>query len=168
MWCGLFATGLGLVVVSKVHFIGWGTGLPALEFKALSGHAMLTTSIYPVLAFLLLQRCSPGMRTSGAMAGILFGALMGTCLVAFEFHTLSETVGGFAIGAAVCLGFVRGARGVPTLHANRWQLPCALLVFAALWGAEPASVEYWMTDVALHLSGRGQPFSFAVPEVAHR
>src|SRR5436309_8127839 len=66
-WCLLFTLGISLVVISKIAFLGWGCGIRALDFKALSGHATSATAVIPVTLYLLLQRAQPMMRTFGVL-----------------------------------------------------------------------------------------------------
>ena len=40
---------VGITVVSKCLFFGWGIGIAALDFTGVSGHTLLATSILPVL-----------------------------------------------------------------------------------------------------------------------
>lgn len=51
-WCGMFAAGLAVVALSKIAFLGWQTGIPLIEFQALSGHAFRAAAVIPVF-FLL-------------------------------------------------------------------------------------------------------------------
>jgi hypothetical protein len=55
-WLLLFGAALGLVGITKIAFLGWGTGLQALDFKAISGHATCVTALYPFLAYIVLYR----------------------------------------------------------------------------------------------------------------
>ena len=64
-WSLLFGAALGMVAVSKVIFLGWGGGWQALGYKALSGHATGATALFPILFYLLLQRCSLWWRAAG-------------------------------------------------------------------------------------------------------
>ncbi|MFC6518687.1 hypothetical protein ACFQAT_01865 [Undibacterium arcticum] len=48
-WCLLFAAGMGLVVATKIAFIGWGIGIRSLDFTGFSGHSMRATAVIPVL-----------------------------------------------------------------------------------------------------------------------
>jgi len=159
LWSLLFTVGLGLVAASKTYFIGWGTGFRSLDFKALSGHAMLTTAVFPVMIYLLLQRFAPVVLTCGTLFGLLFVGLVGICLVVLDFHSIAEVVGGCAIGGVVSLSFIRIYGTLPTLRLNRLQLPCSLLVFMVVSYAKPAAMEHWTTGVALRLSGHDRPYS---------
>lgn len=152
-WCLLFTTGLSLVVASKIVFSGWGIGIPSINFKALSGHAMLTTAIFPVVFYLILQRSRRILRISGVLLGIVFGMLMCIVLVMGNYHSISEVVAGFVIGAIVSLSFIWLSDNLPTISLNAWLIPFSLLASFAVWYVIPPSMGYWIENVARYLSG---------------
>lgn len=159
-WCLLFTVGVALVVASKITFIGWGSGIPSLDFKALSGHAMLTTAVIPVMFFLLLQWATPVVRTAGVLLGIVFSVLMCILLVMGNYHSISETVAGFIIGAIVSFSFIWRSDNLSTVRLNRWLIPFGALAFLAGWFIHPSSIEHWMTSIALYFSGHVEPYSW--------
>ena len=159
-WCLLFSIGLGLVVASKIAFIGWGTGVRGIDFKAVSGHAMSTTAVLPVIFYLLLRSSAPDARAFGVLLGVVFGALMGILLIVINEHSASEAVAGCVIGAIVSLSFVRISEGLPSPSQRGWRIVLSVLVIVAVWYAQPVSVDYWMTRVALHLSGHDRAYSW--------
>lgn len=152
-WCLLFTIGLSLVVASKIAFIGWGIGIPSIDFKALSGHAMLTTAISPVVIYLILQRSRRILRTAGILMGIVFGLLMCVLLVMGNYHSISETVAGFAIGAIVSLSFIFHSDNLPTISPNVWLALFSLLGALAVWYVAPTSMGYLIENAARYLSG---------------
>lgn len=159
-WSVLFALGMGLVGVSKIAFMGWGSGLPALDFKALSGHATGVTAVLPLLFFLLLKRRGARLRAAGVATGLVLGVLMAVLLVAFGQHTPVEAMAGWSIGATVSVSAIRLAGELPPAPPSR-ALPCVGLVFlgsALLIQSLP--VGYWMIRVALALSGNVRPFAW--------
>ena len=48
-WSVLFGAGLGVVVATKMAFIGWGIGIRSLDFTGFSGHTMRSAAVMPVL-----------------------------------------------------------------------------------------------------------------------
>lgn len=162
-WCVLFGAGLALVVASKIAFLAWGTGLQAPGFKAVSGHAMQTTAVLPVLFYLLLQYRAPIRRAAAVLLGLACGTAMGAFLVAFGFHTVLEALAGCVIGGAVSLAFVAlsGPRTLPLPGQHPWLLPGGMLAYVLVWHAQPASLEPRMRDIARHLSGQPVIYSLA-------
>lgn len=154
----LFALALGIVGVGKVAFLGWGTGIPVLDFKAPSGHAAGVSALFPALLYLLLRQGPAQWRVGAAVAGIALGALVAGLLVRAGEHTPAEAWAGWAVGCAASLLTIRlaGARPAPRPFAG---LACGLIVFCGVaWAMQRAQVGYWMIKVALALSGNERPF----------
>jgi hypothetical protein len=157
-WLLLFAAALAVVGISKVAFLGWGTGIPALRFQAFSGHAAGASVVFPVLLYLLLQRFPAPSALAGAAAGLALSAALAAVLVATGEHTAAEACAGWTIGAAASAAMLRIARTVrtPPLAAG---LALSMLAFGATaWAMQQAQVGYWMIKVALALSGNRYPF----------
>lgn len=160
-WCVIFAAGLGLVASSKIAFLGWGGGIPLLEFQALSGHAFRSSAVIPVSFFLLLRGASSSVRTGGVLLGMGVSIALGVLLVHFRFHTLSEVVPSLILGAFVSLCFVHIAATLPTPRWNRWALPFSIIVLMGIYMLKPSSINHRLVDIALYLSGRDQPYGWA-------
>jgi hypothetical protein len=162
-WSLLFALAIGLVGATKIAFLGWGGGLPALGFRAFSGHTTGVTAVFPTLFYLMLQQSPAQARQAGVAAGLLLGAAMAVLLVALGEHTLSEALGGWAMGALVSLGGIRMA-GRPLAPARPMPaLACFCAAFlSAAWIMKSAPVGYWMIKAALLLSGNRRPFSWDI------
>ncbi|KQQ89167.1 hypothetical protein [Massilia sp. Leaf139] len=157
-WVLLFAGALAIVGASKVAFLGWGTGIPALRFQAFSGHAAGATTVFPVLLYLLLQRCPPPLPLAGAAAGLALGAVLAVVLVVTGEHTAAEAWAGWLVGATASGAMIRiaGRARQPALPIG---LAASLAAFiATAWAMQQAQVGYWMIKVALALSGNRAPF----------
>jgi hypothetical protein len=162
-WCLIFSAGLGLVALSKIGFLGWGLELPALGFKALSGHAWRATAVIPVLFFVVLQAAPVRWRMAGVALGILLSMGIGVLLVMFRFHTVSEVVASSILGVAAGLVFMRLAATLPAPRASTWAAPASLFAFVVICGLKPSVVSHRLVDVALFLSGRDQPYRWTRP-----
>lgn len=158
-WCLLFAAGLGLVAASKIAFLGWGLGIPSLDFKTLSGHAMLTTAVIPVIFFLLLQWASPVVWSGGIGLSIILSAILTICLIAFNFHSASEAIAGCTLGGIVSLGFIKMSGTLSTVRLNRRLILFSILAFLAVQYAKPPSIEYWIERAALYISGHDKLYN---------
>ena len=157
-WSFLFAIGVGVVGATKIAFLGWGTGLPALNFKSVSGHATGVTAVFPTLFYLLLHSRGANWRTAGAAAGLGLGAAVAVLLVVSDEHAVAEAVAGWGMGALVSLGSIRlsGELSSPRLLQGS---ACGVLVFlAGSWAMQSTHVGYWMIKAALALSGNDRPF----------
>ena len=166
-WCLAFAAAAGLTLASKLAFIGWGIGVPALDFTGFSGHSMMAASVLPVL----LHRLAPGRRPRlgwiAATLGASLALLVGYSRLPLGAHSLSEVVGGLALGFAVSGGYLlatapRRRQRRPLRGRRSPRAPLLLLIGALLLGV-PASgahapTEQWIEQIALYLSGRARPF----------
>jgi hypothetical protein len=157
----MFAAGLSLVAMSKIAFLGWETAIPALQFKALSGHALCSTAVIPVLFFVLLQGASISWRTAGVALGILVSIGLGVLLVHFRFHSASEVIASFVLGTSISLGYIRLARTLPAPRINQWTAPLSVMVFIFIFTLKPSVISYRLRDVAVHLSGRDRPYEWS-------
>lgn len=158
-WSLLLAGALGLVGATKIAFLGWGGGVPALGFKAISGHATGATAVFPLLFFLLLQRHGAELRTAGVAAGLGLGALVAVLLVVAGEHSAIETLIGWTMGAAASLAGVHLAEGVAAPRALPGAAAVLLAFGAVAWLMKSAPVSYWMGRTALLLSGHLRPHS---------
>jgi membrane-associated phospholipid phosphatase len=156
-WCLLFGTMILVVVASQVAFIGWGVGIQAFNFTGFSGHSARAAAVYPVAAFLLLERRPAWLRLLGAAGGVLVAAAVAVARVKVGAHSVSEAVLGFGVGLAAALPFILRA------YANRRGAPKPLLIALGLAmlllpRAEPDIAHQWLTGLALTLAGHDRPF----------
>lgn len=156
-WSLLFALGIGLVGASKIAFMAWGISLPALEFRAVSGHATGVTSVFPTMFYLLLRCRSARVRTAGVAAGLVLGALMGVLLVAEDEHSASEAIAGWALGASVSLGGIWLAGGPPRQRPAHALLCSALVFMMAASMMRHIPVNYLMFRTAKLISWNAAP-----------
>lgn len=160
-WCLIFVIGLGLVALSKIVYLGWGSEINAVGFQALSGHAWRATAVLPVLFFVTSPSASGSWRTWGLVLGIALSIGLGTLLVLLGFHTAAEVVVSFILGICAVFLFVRAALRAPAPKSGPWVVPASIAVFVVLFSLKPASVSYRLVDVALFLSGRDEAFRWS-------
>jgi hypothetical protein len=154
-WAGALSAAVLLTTVTKLAFIGWGIGWPALDFTGISGHAMFAAATYP----LLLGTLAPARwRWPALAAGGLLAAVLGVSRVVVDAHSVSESVAGVLVGgAASALALWRA--GLPQV-----RLPIWAPVAAALWLAftpaiaPPSNTHAMVTRLALTLSGHERPY----------
>lgn len=163
----LFCLGLAilLTLASKLAFIGWGLGLPAFNFSGVSGHAMMSAALYPVLLATLVPSRSVAGRWLAFGAGITLALLVGVSRVYVGAHSWSEVVAGLAIGGAVTALVLIGPglpRGLPRMSLTTTAaLPLAFAVWFTLMPAfSPAFNSHSVvTQWSLRLSGRTAPYT---------
>ena len=157
-WCLLFSLGLTLVLVTKIAFVGWGIGIPALDFTGLSGHAMRACAVMPVLASLIVHGRSPGLRTAVLTAGYALALMISVSRVMVHAHSMSETIGGCLLGLLVSAIFVRLSRSDHGRSLPRWLLALGLLALLPTSQARPAPTARWIQEIALYLAGHERAY----------
>jgi len=157
-WMLVFGLVLALVAATKVAFMGWATGLPALGYKAVSGHAAGFTAAFPTLFWLLAQRCAPRLRATAAAVALGLGVAVAVALVHAGEHTPAEAIAGWVIGMAAFFCTISLAGNVPAPPPGRAFASAALAFGATAWALHSVSVGYWMIRLALALSGNPYPY----------
>ena len=157
-WAALFASGLVLVVATKIAFVGWGIGIRSLDFTGFSGHSMRAAAVSPVMAYLIVQHSSPLMRGLGVAAGLMLGALIGVSRLALHMHSVSEVVMGYMLGAIMSLGFIWLLSRRSKVALGRPLLAFCLVTLLLLPHTEPVSSQRMIVNLALYLSGHDRPF----------
>jgi membrane-associated phospholipid phosphatase len=162
VWLTAFGTGVVLVALTKIAFMGWGVGSAQLDFTGISGHTMMATSVTLTAAYLLsrgLPRRHRRVLTAIGLTGTLGIALS---RLALEAHSVSEVCAGLAIGALVTAGFVRGTRQLaPPQLAPDLMAAVLAIVCVAMHGHE-AGTQGMIARLALYLSGHGEIYTRAI------
>jgi membrane-associated phospholipid phosphatase len=156
-WSIVFGVALALVAATKVAFIGWATGLPALGYKAVSGHATGFTAAFPTLCWLLCRRCAPSVRAGAAVLALGLGVAVAAALVRAGEHTPAEAIAGWCIGMAAFLCAIHLAGNVPAPSPGKAFAAAAFAFGATAWALHSVSVGYLMIRLALALSGNSHP-----------
>jgi hypothetical protein len=159
-WLFLLCTCIGCVAGSKIAYLGWGYGVSAINFKALSGHAAFSAAIIPVSIFVLLQSASPTIRNYVLIGGFATAALLGVFLVLLNEHTVSEVIAGFLIGICVSMFFILHFHISPSTEMRPWIFPITLIVLLSLWYWLAPPVEFWMMRTAIRLSGHTMSYAW--------
>ncbi|SAL33983.1 PA-phosphatase like phosphoesterase [Caballeronia sordidicola] len=139
-WALALALGMALVGVTKILYAGWDVSFPAADFRVISGHAMLSTSVWTVTFALLLRswRLPPAL---GIVAGLLLGVFTGLARVHDQSHSLSEVVIGWALGAVVAAVVLRSAWRVQTQRFSPVGATAILLFVSVLTYGHTAPFE---------------------------
>ncbi|MDT7833895.1 phosphatase PAP2 family protein [Aquabacterium sp. OR-4] len=163
-WLAATVLAAAITTVSKVAFIGYGWGLPALDFTGFSGHAMFAAAVWPPLLRLAAAAWWPARPGVGWLAGYALAVLVAVSRVQVGAHSWSEVLAGLALGAAAS-GVVLARGHWPRLALTRLA-PLALGAVLALGVARaPASRTHdWVTRLALASSGRTEPFQRWAPQ----
>ena len=155
VWAGALAGAAVLTTATKLAFIGWGIGWPALDFTGISGHAMFAAATYPLLLGTLAP---PRWRWPALACGALLAAALAVSRVVVDAHSVSESVAGVLVGGAASAWALSRAGLVPVRLP--WWAPLAVaLWFACLPAVAPPSTTHAIvTRLALALSGHERPY----------
>ena len=166
-WLLLLGVAVVLVTVTKLAFLGWGVGVRVWDFTGLSGHAMLSTAVYPVALFLMLLPTRPAVRVIGVLLGLGAGVAVALSRVVLDAHSPSEAITGCLVGALTALVFIRWSwHAAPgRLSAAAVTLSLVILTFALHDVRVPT--HRWVTHLALKVSGHDRPFVRARWKAGH-
>lgn len=154
-WAGMFTAGLTVVALSKLLFLGWGIGIPILDFQAFSGHAFRATAVIPTFFFVVAHPISPSCGRKAVTLGITTSLVICWLLIYFKFHTISEVFVSAVLGSVVGIGFMRVAKQTylpPVTAINTLFATFFLLVIVII---NPSSLNHRLADVAHYLARKG-------------
>jgi membrane-associated phospholipid phosphatase len=160
-WFWLVPLGIaaGLTTITKLAFLGWGIGSATFNFTGISGHAMFSAAIYPVLGRTLLGKSAPPWPRIGATTGYVLAIVIAISRVMVHAHSWSEVIAGFITGGLASACALALMSSNPPRVSSRW-----------LWGglagwlvvmplhASPSVTHDIVTRVAIRLADRDQPF----------
>ncbi len=105
-WLLAIAVTAGITLASKLAFMGWGIGIKSMHFTGVSGHAAMSSVIYPVVGALL---AGPGKRARaiGLAIGVLLATAIAWSRIPLHAHSLSEVISGLMLGLGCSTWAVR-------------------------------------------------------------
>lgn len=158
-WVALLSLAVALTTASKVAFIGFGWGIPVINFTGVSGHAMFAAAVYPLLFGTLAGALPPSGRRAALLAGCALALLVGVSRAVIGVHSWSEVVAGLAVGGAVS-GVALALARLPRTTFGL-AVPAAVALWLALTPVHaPASRTHdWVTALSLKVSGRPVPYT---------
>lgn len=165
VWLLGLSAAVTATTASKVAFLGWGLGWPALDFTGVSGHSMFAAAIYPLTGVAIASALS-GLRAArwqglGLAAGVALALLVGASRVAVEAHSWSEVMAGWLVGGAATAVAATVDRAPPTRHTLWLPVMMCLWLGSTLTAAPPSTTHGWVTRLALAVSGRNEPYTRA-------
>jgi membrane-associated phospholipid phosphatase len=132
----ILGAGLALVGITKVIYAGWGISIPAEDFRVISGHAMLSTSIW-MIAITLQLKWWRQPTLPGVIAGMAIGVLTGVSRILNGSHSAPEVISGCLLGVVVALLFLRTAVKFEFERVKPvWPTLSLLLVSSITYGHE--------------------------------
>jgi len=155
-WLLAIAVTAGVTLASKLAFMGWGIGIKSVHFTGFSGHAAMSSVVYPVVGVLL---AGPGKRARAI--GLVIGALLATAIawsrIPLHAHSLSEVIAGLALGLSCSTWALHAAS--PVGRAPAMAVVAAVLAGMALPLALPdVHTHQLVIALAKLISGRAEIF----------
>lgn len=149
-----------VVLATKIAFLGWGLGIPALDFTGISGHSMLAAAILPVLFSLPAYG---GNSRYGLIIGLGLSGFVAYSRVVLGAHSPSEALSGFALGMAVSIAAWHKLN-VPARasYFTGGAVLCLLLSFNTQ-ASNYVPTHDLEVGLALMISGRSAPYVRAHP-----
>lgn len=160
-WLAGIVMATAVTTASKVAFIGYGWGWPALNFTGVSGHATFAAATCPLAGIAAVSALAGARALPWQRAGLAFGVtlalLVGVSRVVIGVHSWSEVLAGLAVGATATVTALVAER-MPSVHPPRWlPLVFGLWLATAQNYAPPSTTHGWVTRLSLALSGRSEP-----------
>lgn len=166
-WLVLLGAAIGVVTLTKLAFLGWGVGVRELDFTGLSGHAALSTAVYPVALFLLLLPARPAFRLGGVALGLVVGITVSFSRVVIDAHSPSEAITGCIVGAVTALMFVRWSWDAAPGRLSTVPVAVSLMMLTVGLHGVHLPTQRWVTHIALKVSGHERPFIRARWKASH-
>lgn len=158
-WVLLLALAVTITTASKLAFIGWGLGWAAINFTGVSGHAMFSSAIYPVLMLTLVPGRSRRRWQLSLALGCALALLVGISRIQVGAHSPSEVLAGMVLGGTVTaltlVWFETRALSINPV------VPALLLVWVAVspFQLHASQTHSLVTRLALSISGRAAPYT---------
>ena len=129
LWLAAVLADGGLIITSKVLYMGWGLHPPGWDFIGLSGHSAMAFLFWPVVgAFAAVQSSLP--RWSGVAACAALAVGVAASRLALHVHSPSEVLLGSLWGALIAAAYLWRTRSLltpPARHQHGWLLLLALV-----------------------------------------
>lgn len=106
-WLCAIAAAACVTLASKLAFMGWGIGIKSLHFTGFSGHAAMSSAVYPMVG-VLLAGPERRARVVGLMSGVLLAVAIAWSRVPLHAHSLSEVIAGLGLGLGCSVWALRG------------------------------------------------------------
>lgn len=146
----------GVTLASKLAFMGWGIGIKSVHFTGFSGHAAMSSVIYPVVGA-LLAGTSKLPRRIGLVIGVLLATAIAWSRIPLHAHSLSEVIAGLMLGLG-CSTWAMHTAG-PSSRPNAVAAAAAVLAGMVLPLALPdIHTHQLVIALAKLISGRAEIF----------
>ncbi|MBP2198361.1 phosphatase PAP2 family protein [Pantoea cypripedii] len=164
VWYWLLAFGLAglLVSISKIMFLGFGIGSARFNFTGFSGHSAMSSTLWPVMMWLVSGRWSSFWRTVTISIGYLIPMMVGLSRLAIHAHSPSEVIAGLALGFTLSSAFLLSQRDTALKAFSLPQMGVAFLVPLLLVShGRVATTQQFLERFSADLAGLDKPYTRA-------
>jgi len=155
-WLLAIVVTAGVTLASKLAFMGWGIGIKSVHFTGFSGHAAMSSVIYPVVGA-LLAGTSKLPRRIGLVIGVLLATAIAWSRIPLHAHSLSEVIAGLMLGLG-CSTWAMHTAG-PSSRPNAVAAAAAVLAGMVLPLALPdVHTHQLVIALAKLISGKAEIF----------
>jgi len=162
VWLTTFGTGVVLVAITKIAFMGWGVGSAQLDFTGVSGHTMLATSVTLTAVYLLSRGLPQRHRRVLTAIGLTGTLAVAVSRVALGAHSVSEVCAGLAIGGLVAGSFALSSRRLAPPKLAPGVMVAVLAVICVTMHGHEAGTQGLIARLAVYLSGHGAVYTRAI------
>ncbi|HEL4844262.1 MULTISPECIES: phosphatase PAP2 family protein [Stenotrophomonas] len=119
----------GATLASKIAFMGWGLGVESLDFTGISGHAAMSSAVYPVALWLLASGRSQ-RAWNWALAGMMLAMAIAISRFPLKAHSPSEILSGLGLGIVASIWVLRRSQALGQTLAVRIRTVVLAIVAA--------------------------------------
>jgi len=164
VWYWLLAFGLAglLVSLSKIMFLGFGIGSARFNFTGFSGHSAMSSTLWPVMMWLISGRWSTFWRAVTIASGYAIPLMVGFSRLVIHAHSVSEVLAGLLLGFTLSSAFLISQRRTVLKGFSALQVGVAFLVPLLLMGhGRVATTQQFLERLSVKLAGLEKPFKRA-------
>lgn len=155
----IFSCG-ALVTLSKLIYMGWGLGIPGLDFTGFSGHTALSSVIWPGIPALLISEKNRRVRWIAVALGVLLAMGVAVSRLGLGVHSVSEVVLGGALGFSLMAGLLFKLHHVTAqIGMPSWRVCLSLLLPLLLCYGRTFPSQHLLKDTAAYISGHASAFT---------
>ncbi|KAA5972947.1 MULTISPECIES: phosphatase PAP2 family protein [unclassified Pantoea] len=164
VWYWLLAFGLAglLVSLSKIMFLGFGIGSARFNFTGFSGHSAMSSTLWPVMMWLISGRWSTFWRAVTIAIGYAIPLMVGFSRLVIHAHSVSEVLAGLLLGFTLSSAFLISQRRTVLKGFSALQVGVAFLVPLLLMShGRVATTQQFLERLSVKLAGLEKPFKRA-------
>ena len=164
VWYWLLAFGLAglLVSLSKIMFLGFGIGSARFNFTGFSGHSAMSSTLWPVMMWLISGRWSTFWRAVTIAIGYAIPLMVGFSRLVIHAHSVSEVLAGLLLGFTLSSAFLISQRRTVLKGFSALQVGVAFLVPLLLMGhGRVATTQQFLERLSVKLAVLEKPFKRA-------